>query len=521
MRLIMLVMIFAALFGVAAAPGPAAAFDQARCDAVRAAANNEELADRLSAEVDPEVQDCLVRIALLRLGRMAEADYRDDARARAAYRIDSARYPAGNGAMSPAYVAALVASLRNNPSVMRDQIFARAFFQRTLGGGDAAVPSPGPTSPSDPGAAAIAVAAASREVPTSAGSVAKGDRLPTPPAGALADFGGPDTAPAGDANSARGLEAARPVPPELARRFAEPSMFPAGARMRLAPAALPQVHPLSPAVRALRGAAAERARREAEPGCADLTAEADPDVKRNLARIGASRLCLTRHVLHDGGVKWRFISLAHPAHPQGPVWYLPHDNEDEAFDAAVYAVSRYGGRLVAVVTQETRNHRGIDPNRAFAVSAADARPCAIAAPTPTYTAFVMDLYVGRPHIFSAHNNTNGGGVTANVWTDKAKGYPITKGPFGDTDNLVYIASDKPIASDAEATRMRQTLNAAGLGVVHEHVTRSNNDCSFSNHVVLNDGRPYFNLEAEHGSRVQDEMVDALLGALGYSPLADG
>lgn len=570
MRLIVRMTAFAATVGAALTAAPAtssAAFDQATCDAVRAAANNEALAVRLGDDPDPAIRDCLVRIALLRLGRMGEADYGDDARARGAYRIDAARYAAGEGDFPPAYLEALAAALRQNPSVMRDQVFARAFVQRQMaegggdgdeagngdGPGDAAIAGafqvvangaaadraastithPAATDPAatDPSATDPAAGSTAAGPPGNEGASGKGDRLPAAPVGSIAGLAVSTAAPAasaapagaggGERGAARALAAAQPVPPELARNFAEPAMFPEGARVRLAPAALPQPHPLSREVRAFRAAAAERARREAAPGCADPAADADPDVRRNLAPIEAAGLCLTRHALTEGGVKWRFVSLAHPTHPQGPVWYLPHDNEREAFDAAVYAVARYGGRMVAVAGDEGRNYRGIDPNRYFALTAADARPCAISTATPTYTAFVMDLFVGRPHIFSTHNNTNGGGVSANVWTDKTKGYPITKGRFGDPDNLIYIAGDRPIADDAEATRVRQTLNAAGLGVVHEHVTAANNDCSFSNHVVLHDGRPYFNLEAEHGSRVQNEMMDALLGALGYTALADG
>ena len=175
--------------------------------------------------------------------------------------------------------------------------------------------------------------------------------------------------------------------------------------------------------------------------------------------------------------------------------------------------------MVSVAGEETRLFAGIDPNRAFARTAADARPCAIAAPMPTYTAFVMDLFAGRRHIFSAHNNTDGGSVTAEVWTTKEKGYPIAEPPFGDPDNLIYIAGAEPIRADPDASAVRRMLNEAGFSVVHEHVTRANSDCSFSNHVVLNDTRPYFNVEAQHGATVQREMVDRLLATLGYRPVA--
>ena len=66
----------------------------------------------------------------------------------------------------------------------------------------------------------------------------------------------------------------------------------------------------------------------------------------------------------------------------------------------------------------------------------------------------------------------------------------------------------------------KALNRAGLNIVYERVDRTNSDCSLSNHVVLNDRRPYYNIEAQHGSREQPRMVDALMGVLGHAPVAD-
>jgi hypothetical protein len=260
---------------------------------------------------------------------------------------------------------------------------------------------------------------------------------------------------------------------------------------------------------------AARARLRAEAGCVDPSGIRDGDVARNRRVIEGEGLCVTVDVVREGAIRFVFTSIHDPEAPRGPVWYLPHDNEQEAFDAAVYAVAEYGGRMVAVNGDETRFFRAVDPNRYFAMSKADAAPCRIRRPTPAYTAYVMDLFAGRPEILSIHNNTRGGGVSVNVWNDKTRGYALDAGPFQDADHLVYIASERTVDRDPKARARRDGLLAAGLNVVHERVTRGNSDCSFSNHVVLNDGRPYYNVEAVHGSRLQKRMVDRLMDHLGY------
>ncbi|MEM0908058.1 MAG: hypothetical protein AAGJ94_11875 [Pseudomonadota bacterium] len=251
--------------------------------------------------------------------------------------------------------------------------------------------------------------------------------------------------------------------------------------------------------------------------CLDLSEVGDRDVQRNAGAIRAAGLCVTADGFSEQGYDWRFTIISNPKARRGPVWYLPHDDESEAFDAAVYAVARYGGRLVAVDGNEGRNYRGIDPNRHFAVSAQDARPCAMRGPAPQYTRYVMGLFRGARHIFSMHNNTRGGGVTVNVNTNKVRGFQAS-GRFSDPDHLVYIASRRPLSQDRDARALRDKLLGAGLSVVHETVTRQNSDCSFSNHVALHDRRDYFNIEAVHGSTLQKAMVDTLLATLGYRPV---
>lgn len=252
-------------------------------------------------------------------------------------------------------------------------------------------------------------------------------------------------------------------------------------------------------------------------GCLTEREMRDRDVVRNAIVIRDAGLCVSQDSLTENGTKWRFTSVTNPRARGGPVWYLPHDNESEAFDAAVYAVARYGGRLVAVDGGEGRNYNGLDPNRQFARTVAEAGPCAMRRPAPRYTNYVMDLFKGQKYILSMHNNTRGGSISVAMSDAKTSGYR-TSGRFADPDHMVFIASRGSLENDGRAQATQRKLLAAGLNVVHEAVSPQNSDCSFSNYVVLNDRREYFNIEAVHGSAQQNDMVDALMRVLGYRPV---
>ena len=284
--------------------------------------------------------------------------------------------------------------------------------------------------------------------------------------------------------------------------------LPATARPALPPAAklgTQQITPIQILFGRLRGGR-----------CLAPQAVPDGDVRRNSGVLATQSLCVTQDRFRDEGITWTFTSIANRRAPRGPVWYLPHDNEQTAFDAALHAVARYGGRMVAVESNESRNHAGRDPNRLFARTRQQAAACGLPEPMRRYTDEVMGLFRGASRVLTIHNNQRGGAISANLANAKSRGFRA-RGRFGDPNHLVFIAGPRPIDGDRRALVQRDRLLAAGLNVVHETVTAANNDCSLSNYVVLNDGRPYYNLEATHGSPLQRPMVDALLAALGYRP----
>lgn len=256
----------------------------------------------------------------------------------------------------------------------------------------------------------------------------------------------------------------------------------------------------------------------APAGCLGAAAADDPDVTRNADALEG--LCITRTDVSDGEITWPFLTIASRDHPGGPVWYMAHDDGQEAFDAALHAVSAFGGKLVALAGSETRDHAGLDPNRIFARNGDETRSCGIDRPFPNYTSFVAAAFADASHVLTIHNNADRG-VTARVRNSKLRGWRARRGPFRDVDNMVVISGTASFGRDRAARRLRDRLLGVGLNVVYEHVTARNNDCSFSNWLMLNNAKPYFNLDAEQGSLLQADMADALLGVLGYRKVGPG
>ncbi|MGB5831189.1 MAG: hypothetical protein WBG92_04270 [Thiohalocapsa sp.] len=275
--------------------------------------------------------------------------------------------------------------------------------------------------------------------------------------------------------------------------------------------------------------------------CMDPSEAASKDIRRNLSVIRGSPLCYRRQEVREGAFRWVLHILENRKSPDGPFWVLPHDNEDTAFDAAVYAVMTYGGGLLAVDSAGQRRMLGQDPNRNFSVSQAESRLCRHQRRSaPGYTAAVLGHFKGRRGPYLAlHNNHNGwqgngGRGTISVFRDTAvlQGFPAgrTGGALRDEDNLVFVASPRPLSTDPATRRRISDLNAAGLNVVHKRVDARSFDCSLSDYVARHRLGDYYNIEAQYGHRLaQQEMIDRLLQTLGIrslrptapSPFLDG
>ncbi|MGC1469855.1 MAG: hypothetical protein WA793_10775 [Sphingorhabdus sp.] len=219
----------------------------------------------------------------------------------------------------------------------------------------------------------------------------------------------------------------------------------------------------------------------------------------------------------EKGFDWHLIRFSNNAKSDGPLWVVPHDDENAAFESMIAALHKYGGVGIAVNTGPASARRqagyglcgvrsamvsACDPNRNF-----DAR-------TPVFTRAILDAWKpGRP-VIALHTNSHGfggdgaggrGDITMLDAKAYARGEIIARsdGYFGtrsvaildnpDVYAILPYSATKAV-SDGE-TLCRNAMNEAGINVWHERVGLS--DGSLSNFVALQ--RPeiaYVNFEAK-------------------------
>jgi hypothetical protein len=248
------------------------------------------------------------------------------------------------------------------------------------------------------------------------------------------------------------------------------------------------------------------------------------DIKRNYKAL--QKLSVRVVSFKEGRYYWKMLLVTNPKRNRGPFMFLPHDNENSAFDTAVYATTKYGGGFLAVMSKGRRYFMRQDPNRNFGDSQQSARVCRQQhAPAPLYSHIVfgiIDTYrsSGMPYL-ALHNNKDGysanggsGGVSILKSTKTVQAYPasnhITTSTRGlkDEDSLVYIASK---SSKPNRNKLKRLLRA-GLNTKYEVISSRTNDCSMSNYVILQRGTDrYYNIETEHGdTATQKKMFDILM-----------
>ncbi|MFN3749033.1 MAG: hypothetical protein ACK4SJ_10140 [Sphingorhabdus sp.] len=276
----------------------------------------------------------------------------------------------------------------------------------------------------------------------------------------------------------------------------------------------------------------------------------DDDIERHRAIAGAFEgVSIDEMRFSENGFDWHLLRFGNVAKPDGPLWVVPHDDENAAFDAMLTGLKHHGGVAIVVNTGATSSRRqagnglcgvrisattACDPNRNF-----DAR-------TPMFTnAILGEWEAGRP-VIALHTNSDGfagdgaggrGDITMldsrayqrgvqQVRTDGFLGIASAP-PLNDPDVYAIIPYDADRGiSDGEAA-CRGKLNEKGIHVWHERVGKS--DGSLSNYIALN--RPeiaYVNFEAERaadlsiGAEAQRLMIDAYLEscpALWNQPIA--
>jgi len=267
-------------------------------------------------------------------------------------------------------------------------------------------------------------------------------------------------------------------------------------------------------------------RRPALP-CVEPEAWLDPDLARNRQLIVEQAICLEAREFVENGLTWR-MQVLDSGRP-GIAWAVLHDDENAAFDSALYAIVKYGGRVVDVEQRLTLSSDSfVDPNHNFALTEGHRETCGDwsdnAAPLFTST-IIKEL--GAPPYFALHNNHDGhkrnggsGNISVVHHASGLHGLPAhdPEGRLADEDNFIVVSGRTPPGSLAGPVKqLTDELRHAGVNVIYEHVREESNDCSLSNYLLLYGGAEpgqYFNVEAEAGDyQSQIAMIDALLETL--------
>jgi len=237
-----------------------------------------------------------------------------------------------------------------------------------------------------------------------------------------------------------------------------------------------------------------------------------PDLKRNSWSMGS--LCADRITFKEGKQTWTFLLVWNSSHPTGPFWYLPHDNEESAFDAAVYAATRYGGGFLAVESNGQRYLSGKDPNRNFKKDSSYSKTiCRI---IDTYKPAHLPYLALHTNAEGHLKNGGEGTVSMKKHSKNMHSFPAGNIKIGrkkgleDEDTLIYLAG-----KEVEREKVKK-FNAMGLNVKFEKVTKRTNDNSMSNCIVLyKNHTKYINIETEHGDlSTQKKMIDRVMKILG-------
>ena len=248
------------------------------------------------------------------------------------------------------------------------------------------------------------------------------------------------------------------------------------------------------------------------------------DIYRNLKDIKS--LCIKQISFKESKYRWKMLLVWNPHHSKGAFWYLPHDDENTAFDSAVYATQKYGGGFLALLNSDQRIFKGQDPNRNFGTTSSASRICSSQKyPAPIYvkTIFsIIDSFRDRRYPYlTLHTNSNGhsgnggaGHISMLKKSSTVLSFPastIKRGKrlgLSDEDSLIYIATKNKKPNMDRVKR----FNDLGINVKYELVNPSRNDCSMSNYVVLGLGsEEYINIEVEHGDKdTQKVMIDKVL-----------
>jgi hypothetical protein len=237
----------------------------------------------------------------------------------------------------------------------------------------------------------------------------------------------------------------------------------------------------------------------------------DDLVRHSVDPLYLDGLTVSEARFSEAGFDWHLLRFSNFNKPLGPLWVIPHDDENAAFASAIVALKTHGG--VAVVVNSgpgsSRMQQGkgtcggrpaivfrCDPNRNFSAA------------TPLFTAAHLNQRPAGQPIIALHTNSPGfGGAKGEITileaasASRGKIRPRKHGFFGgdgpavlkNHDSYAILPFVAPTIQDYDI-RCRKGLVNAGVHVWHEPVSKS--DGSLSNYVVLEKADAvYVNMES--------------------------
>ena len=267
--------------------------------------------------------------------------------------------------------------------------------------------------------------------------------------------------------------------------------------------------------------------------CVEQGAWGDPDIGRNRQVIIDEAICLRTIEFAENGLEWR-VQVLDSGRP-GINWVVLHDDENTAFDSSLYAIVRYGGKVVDVDLRPSALPDAIvDPNHNFAVTDDQRQTCGgpIRRAAPVFTSTIIEE-LGAPPYLALHNNYDGhlrsggsGNISVRHSAQGLFGLPAYDAVerLADEDNFIILSGlTPPVGLAGRMRQLTDELRNSGINVIYEHVREDSYDCSLSNYLLLHGGvepGQYFNIEAEFGDyQSQITMIDALVGMLLNPPRA--
>lgn len=250
----------------------------------------------------------------------------------------------------------------------------------------------------------------------------------------------------------------------------------------------------------------------------EISKAQEPDIKKALEK-GLLKAKSTAYSIINftdlTGAKWSLHALQNMEAPEGPTFFVPHDNENDAFESGALAITTYGGHLLALECGEKRTcDKDIDPNRHFMLE------------NTLYVSTIMRFYDSKNFpVITLHNNHNShyrlGGQGA-IYADLEEPYTDGAGFYyaGDADDLIIYADNYQM-DESPIFRFYQTeFERLNLNSIYEFIRPEGELAGhMSTYVLRHAGKEYFNIEAEHGHfHAQNLYLKLLLEILGMVSL---